>query len=349
MQVGDVNRFGRHQNAFGFLRLVFASLVILSHTPELIDGNRHREILTRLFGTLSFGELAVDGFFLISGYLITGSYLKQAEIWSYLRKRIARIYPAFIAASLACIFVVAPLGGGRIDFETLRVAALRIVILQGPDVPGAFANSPYPFLNGAMWTIAYEFRCYLLVPALGLLGIYKRSWALVALTAATILIDTLGSSNLLTEHSQYADLHNTLRLLYMFLVGTIFYVRRDSIKFTRPKLMLAASLLFPCLFVDLLAEPALAVLGGYLLFAAAESGGRTVLARMNNDDDISYGLYLYAWPIEKLLLWFAPSLNIAIVGLVTWIGAMALGALSWFSLEKPIMQALRSPRSAVEV
>lgn len=96
-------------NNFNFLRLLFASLVIVSHAPELRDGNRSREILTRIFGSISFGELAVDGFFLLSGYLIVQSWHHGPELGSFFSKRIRRIYPAFIIASLFCIAVVVPL------------------------------------------------------------------------------------------------------------------------------------------------------------------------------------------------------------------------------------------------
>src|SRR5579863_1616176 len=88
---------GRNNN-FGFLRLLFAALVILSHSSELIDGNRSREILTRIFGTMSFAQLAVDSFFLISGYLITRSWILSESNSEYLIKRVMRIYPGYLVA-----------------------------------------------------------------------------------------------------------------------------------------------------------------------------------------------------------------------------------------------------------
>ena len=51
------------QNNFGFLRLLLSSLVVVSHSPEIVDGNKNREILTNIFGTTTFGQLAIDGFF----------------------------------------------------------------------------------------------------------------------------------------------------------------------------------------------------------------------------------------------------------------------------------------------
>ena len=67
--VDKPNRFDQHRNAFGFLRLTFASLVIVSHVPEIVDNDSRREILHQITGVLTFGNFAVWGFFVISGYL----------------------------------------------------------------------------------------------------------------------------------------------------------------------------------------------------------------------------------------------------------------------------------------
>lgn len=174
------------QNAFGVLRLLFAALVIVAHTPELVDGNPSRELLHRIFETMSFGGFAVNCFFLVSGYLITASWLKQPDILLYLRKRCARIVPAFVVCSAFCVFVVAPLAGAT--SLALATNLELLVQLRPPFAEGVFAGTPYPGLNGAAWTIAYEFRCYLLAMLLGLLGFYRRP-ALVAGLVAMVTVD----------------------------------------------------------------------------------------------------------------------------------------------------------------
>jgi len=89
------------------MRLILAGLVMLSHAPTLIDGDRHRELLTMLFGTQPLGAMAVDGFFLLSGFLIVQSWATDPNLGRFLLKRVLRIYPAFIVASIVSVFLVA--------------------------------------------------------------------------------------------------------------------------------------------------------------------------------------------------------------------------------------------------
>ena len=91
----------KKENNFGALRLGFASMVILAHSPEILDGNRSRELVTRIFGsTESFGSLGVDGFFIISGFLVTRSWLSCDGVADYARRQILRIFPGFAVASM---------------------------------------------------------------------------------------------------------------------------------------------------------------------------------------------------------------------------------------------------------
>jgi peptidoglycan/LPS O-acetylase OafA/YrhL len=260
-----------HQNNFGLLRLIFAFLVIVSHSFELIDGNRSREPLTRLFGTLSFGELGVDGFFILSGYLIVQSFDRSPAVATYLLKRVLRIYPAFIVAYIVCLFIVAPLSGA--DMLALRgwggvKAFLHLVKLDQPWLPNVFPGQPYPALDGSMWTIPYEFRCYLAVIPLGLAGLFRRPIAFVSVIGAAMLVAFLAHGVKVPSSVSHivGDVPTATRLTGMFFTGSVLYVCRKYISYRRTFALVSLILLCGLMFNHALAEFAVAIFGGYLLF-----------------------------------------------------------------------------------
>ena len=140
---------GRSNN-FGVLRLAFALSVILSHAWIAVTGGP--DIWTWTFGHGTLGEYAVDAFFLVSGYLITASMLTSYPV-DYIIKRVLRLYPAFIVASLVTLFVAVPIAGGSVTGRSYLEDVVRILTLCVPSPQNAFQTPNPPVINGSMWTI----------------------------------------------------------------------------------------------------------------------------------------------------------------------------------------------------
>ncbi len=329
------------QNNFNLLRLVLALLVIVSHSFALVDGpDTTREPLRRLFDSLSLGEAAVDGFFLLSGYLILQSWVSDPRPWPFLKKRLLRIYPGFIAASLACAFIVGPLGADAAayfaDFQALPFLD-SVLFLNIPVLPPVFADSHFPSINGSMWSISKEFGCYLFVLAAGVAGALRLRHCCLAATAlvlATIVWRKLG-------HGDVGD----LRLASFFLCGMCYYQYRERIPQLGSLALGAAVLALLSLYSWRASELVLATAGGYALLYAATRHAPQV-ARFNRLPDVSYGVYLYGWPAQKLLLWHDPALSPWAVALLASLAAVAAGTASWYLVEKP---ALRFRRVAIRL
>ena len=345
-------KLARDGNNFNFLRLVLAALVLFSHSFAL-TGRGHLEPLIRLSGTLSLGALAVDGFFLLSGFLIVRSWTQAPHVWPYLKKRMLRIYPAFLVAFAFCLFVVGPLASsspayfGQLHFKNL---VLRALLLQEPAAPAVFEGQLYPVLNGALWTIAYEFRCYLLVIILGWLGAIKHKYLWLA---ATLLLMTIYP--LRPEMGDFGFAHSfyilgrpgpLIRLSMVFMVGGCFFLFLERLRFHAATALGCLPLIVAALSSQF-AEVAVAALGGYVLlwFAFAKI---PFLDRFKRGADVSYGLYLYGWPIQKLLLLLWPTISPLPLFAFALILSYVCGYLSWQIIEKPALalkrRSARDPR-----
>jgi peptidoglycan/LPS O-acetylase OafA/YrhL len=333
----------RRNREFDLMRLAFATFVILSHSPELIDGNRSRELLTRLTGAMSFGDLGVDGFFLMSGYLIVQSFVHDPELWNFLRKRVLRIYPGYL---VACVLVTIVLGSlipaepgffRALNYHTVTAMAK----LGMPPTPLVRLGSKVAGEDGSLWTIAYEFRCYLMVAFLGVAGLLRRKTVWVGLTVLffAAYVSPWVSRHLFWHRGYFytGEPEQTFRLASAFFVGGCFFLLKERIKFLPIYAGCAFAVLVAVRFTSsYLFQPAMMLAGGYLLFYLGQMKLHWV-DRLPKFPDISYGVYLYGWPVE--LLWIdymhgSPWTTFLAVSVISY----GLGWLSWHFVERPMLK-----------
>lgn len=346
-------------NNFDALRLGFAVLVIFSHSFALLHGGDDTDPLMRFSRQLPLGAVALDAFFVISGYLVTQSLLRSSGPLDYLARRARRIYPGFVVACLVCGLAVVPLAvrDPATAFEPLVLAKLvgGSLALRGLFAHGAFPENPFPdAVNGSLWSIAYEAWCYVGLLLLGLARVLRpRPTAVLfglsvvasvgfAVFQPDIPLGMLG--HIVGWPMTWA------RLLPFYLAGAAYYFYRDLIPLSNAGALLAlAGLVVGALFPPGL-TPALPILGSYLIFWFAFHP-RIRVTNAAKYGDFSYGVYLYAFPVQQLLVMGIPGLTpLALFALATPL-SVVLGALSWHLVEKRLVgsRARRAERRAVTV
>lgn len=283
---------------------------------------------------MSFGELAVDCFFVLSGYLIVQSWCSQPNAIIFFQKRALRIYPGFIVASLICAFVVGPLSANPPEYFShfLKRAFLNgLLFLDGPFVPKVFAGAPYPSVNGSLWTIHHEFECYLLVLVFGILA--GKNWRFLwLLTTGFILGFVLLNQNSSSEILSYP----LFRLSSFFFCGGCFFFYKEKIKFNSKILWIMSSTLLVGMFSPRWSGLAVATAGAYIIFFVATKPIRQI-SWFNKLPDVSYGTYLYGWPIQMLLIWYFPIVSPWVLFIWAALLSIILGAISWYAIEKPFI------------
>jgi peptidoglycan/LPS O-acetylase OafA/YrhL len=341
----QVRQQSSRNHQFDLLRILFATLVLLAHATEITDGNVSREPLHRLTGVpITFGGLGVDGFFLLSGYLIVQSWLGDPELPRFLRKRALRIIPGYLAAVALSTIAVGVLAPG-IDhfFARLNIHFLQsVVLLSSPETPAVLAGLPYPMVNVSLYTIAYEFRCYLLVALLGMCGFLRRRKVVLAATVLLLSSVLYPKPFAGVEWPRHVEAVIGLpvfvsRLTAIYLTGCCFYLFRDRVVY-RPRFALAAVIVAAgaFAFAPACAEFALVLGGGYLMFYLGQMH-LPGLSGMGKVPDISYGIYLYGWPIESLWVWYHRG-SPWITFFASTAICFALGWLSWQFIERPALR-----------
>jgi peptidoglycan/LPS O-acetylase OafA/YrhL len=353
--------FSGRSNSFGFLRWVLATSVIVGHSYPLGGFGGATDPLYDWTGTQeSFGGLAVAGFFIISGFLITRSWKSNPRVGRFIWHRFLRIFPAFWICLLVTAFLFAPFAwnrehGNLTGFLTEADPFSYVIhnawlVMNQYEIGGLLGGTPYGTVgggvwNGSLWTLSYEFSCYLVVAVLGTVGLITRHRAFVAaLTGLAYLVMVVGYADpafVARVVPLFADIWIG-RFLFLFLLGALFALFADRIEINNRLALLAFVVCVATMWGGgwiALGYPALA----YLLVWLAV---RLPLASFDRPGDFSYGTYIYAFPIQMLLAEVGVQRFGLPVYMLTAIGVTTIAAvLSWHLVEKHALRLKRwTPR-----
>jgi len=343
------------QNNFDALRLVAAISVIFSHSFLIAEGTQNREWLILLTGNQCIlGLTGVFVFFAISGFLVTQSFEQTANPLHFLAKRALRIFPGLFVAALVSAFVFGPLvttlplGAYLSRPEPYEYVLGNTLLDQSVhELPGvSFIDNPVGLeINGSLWTLRLEFTMYLMVLGLGLLRLLSLRVVLVLLVFGMTCLH-FEMLDALEKWGWFFQLPSGWGwLVGCFAAGMLLYKLRDTRIFDgRIALFALVGLVLSVPLREFI--PLFPVFGCYLALWLALNPRLPVIpaARFG---DLSYGLYIYGWPVEEAVMWFsggrAPWWQVFLIALPA---ASAIAFLSWHLIERPMLRLKPGSRRA---
>ncbi|MFE6744552.1 acyltransferase family protein [Kitasatospora purpeofusca] len=350
------------ENGFGLLRLLLALSVIFAHAMPL--GVRRGSIgAVWSRNQVELGGLAVAGFFVLSGFLITGSGVRLSTarfVWN----RAIRILPGLWVCLMVTAFVVAPLVARRehlLDgFWSHPQGPWQYVMANWsigtgqPGISGLLTHNADAGFNGSLWSLAYEVLCYLAVAALAALTVLHRArWVVLATVVALycymvyLAIDYPGLRSPIYIPTTLPNwrlpflgtigMDKLVPLGLLFGLGAVAELYKKHLRMNAVAALLAFALLVGSARYGgfyLIGLPALA----YLLIWLACCMPRP-LTKIGAKADFSYGVYIYAFPIQQgLALWHVQRHGYAVYTGASVVLALVAAVLSWYLVEKPALK-----------
>ncbi|MFM2588590.1 acyltransferase family protein [Vibrio sp. TBV020] len=300
-------------NNFNLIRMLSAIAVIFSHSFILAMGPQNgADPLARFIG-MPISALAVNIFFITSGMLVTKSLVDRKSITFFLVARGVRIFPGLIIAVLFSTYIVGAvttelnlfdyiLHSDTFSFVKRNIWLFDNVIQYS--LPGVFEHTPYKYaVNGSLWTLPWEIYSYISVLLIYIV-LKKHSNIGFFISASFLFLLYFNGIYRLVDIEIISPVY--LKLLVMFYSGVLFYLLRDKILISWFILVLSivlyylvndykfSKVLFP-IFITYWT----------VCFAYLIKGG---VLRYNKLGDLSYGTYIYAFPVQQALVYyFLPS------------------------------------------
>ncbi len=335
----------RHNN-FDTLRLIAATSVIFSHAFLLATGRQDSEPLMILTGGQTIlGVVGVFVFFVISGYLVTQSWERSPSLPRFALKRALRIYPGLAACVIVLTFglgpivTTLPLGDYLSSYGTYDFLVANLLLHTDhnslPDVWFTGRDLGH-ILDGPLWSLPVEVAMYVMVALLGATRLLRIP-VLSALLGLGLLAIVLDSSN----WHDWDFTGSVLWLLAFFVIGMLLQqLPRERVLDGRIALLALTGLIASVpLHAFILLFP---LCGGYLVIYLALHPALPAFpaARFG---DLSYGLYIYGWPVEQTVLYLWPDATWWELFLIAYPATAVVAFLSWHLIEKRALRLKPAP------
>lgn len=316
----------RHANNFDVLRLSAALVIVVSHAYALQIGYAAMPVYCPL---VLVGQAALAGLFVISGYLIPQSWMAQPDMRRFFWKRSLRVFPALAPALFFTLLIIGPMATTLplADYAATLFSPFTLssfgAIWDGSAL-GLFQSNPVTFVNAPLWTIPVEFTMYVLVALLGIAGLLKKRFVLPFLIAVDFAI----------WMAWYWDPGLAkVRFTLYFLIGAYLAVHHPEHRYdpaVAAVLAVALVALSPtpyALFLALFAVPYIVLAVAHLHVPALNNFGRR--------GDFSYGVYIYAYPIQQMIvLSLGTSMPLWLFSVLSILLTFPFAYASWHLVEK---------------
>ncbi len=330
-----------HDNFFTPLRVMMALLVVTEHA--MIVGMNDITAGAYIFFGYGLSYLAVNLFFITSGFLVTKSMTYRADLPEYSSARILRIYPALIIHVAFVLFLIGPLATTLPLWDYLthpdvwKQPFLVLSFINSDMIlPGAFLTNHEQLAAAPLWTLRYELMAYLVTALAFSLGLMRRKWMILAQFILPGLAWLLCKETGLYDHLP-ATAQNALRFAIAYGLGAAIFAYRDRLNFHIFGFICIILLAVLCNRINAM-EIAVNVMLAYglMLVAFAKAPRFEGLQKLS---DVSYGIYIYHWGLLQLAFYWWPHLNpLTLFALIAPL-SYAIAYASWHFVEKPALKA----------
>ncbi|HTQ08617.1 MAG TPA: acyltransferase [Fimbriimonadaceae bacterium] len=332
------------QNSIGFIRLMLASAVVFYHGFVLggIEPPGHMQ-----------AKLAVAGFFFLSGMLITQSFLHSKGFVDYIWRRTLRIFPGFWGCLLFSAFVVTPIAMALQHEPFPAREAVGYVVHSLPMVYG-WASIDHVFshsavgnvMNGSLWTLPLEYTCYLVVGLAGAMTLLKQRWLALVAVGLFFLWQVFPQTRLpAIPHVPHGlTAASGIEPFLLFAIGAAAHLYREKIELPAWSGWVACGIIvFLCSYESMspgfqMASAAIRVIA--LPIALVWLATILPLRHFDRRRDLSYGTYIYAYPIQQTLLVAGVAGGWPLV-FASYVVTLAAAYLSWSLVESPALRLKR--------